>query len=70
MKINKIYIPSDSSSLSVGSEEVFKVFDDLLCNKNIDIVLVFAYEYFKDIKKFFGKFKVDFYKPIPFSKLK
>ena len=39
-------------------------------NKNIDIVLVFAYEYFKDIKKFFGKFKVDFYKPIPFSKLK
>ena len=38
MKINKIYIPSDSSSLSVGSEEVFKVFDDLLCNKNIDIV--------------------------------
>ena len=39
-------------------------------NKNIDIVLVFAYEYFKDIEKFFGKFKVDFYKPIPFSKLK
>ena len=39
-------------------------------NKNIDIVLVFAYEYFKDIEKFFGKFKVVFYKPIPFSKLK
>ncbi len=39
-------------------------------NKNIDIVLVFAYEYFTDIKKFFRKFKVDFYKPIPFSKLK
>ncbi len=39
-------------------------------NKNIDIVVVFAYEYFKDIKKFFGKIKVNFYKPIPFSKLK
>ena len=38
-------------------------------NKNIDIVLVFAYEYFKDIKKYFGKMKVKFYKPIPFRKL-
>ena len=44
MKINKIYIPSDSSSLSVGSEEVFKVFDDLLCNKNIDIVRSVQFE--------------------------
>ena len=39
-------------------------------NDKIDIVIVFAYEYFKDIKKFFGKVKVKFFKPIPFSKLK
>ena len=39
-------------------------------NNKIDIVIVFAYEYFKDIKKFFGKVKVKFFKPIPFSKLK
>ena len=38
-------------------------------NKNIDVVVVFAYEYFKDIKKFFKKIKVQFYKPIPFGKL-
>ncbi len=34
-----------------------------------DTVVVFAYEYFNDIKKFFGKNKVQFYKPIPFRKL-
>ena len=39
-------------------------------NKNIDIVLVFAYEYFKDIKKYFNKIKVKFYKPIPFGTLR
>ena len=39
-------------------------------NKNIDIVLVFAYEYFKDIKKYFKKIKVKFYKPIPFGTLR
>ena len=38
-------------------------------NKNIDVVIVFAYEYFKDIKKFFTKIKVQFFKPIPFGKL-
>ena len=39
-------------------------------NKNINIVVVFAYEYFKDIKKRFKGFKVKFYKPIPFKILK
>ena len=38
-------------------------------NKNINIVIVFAYEYFKDIKKFFRKINVKFFKPIPFVKL-
>jgi C-methyltransferase. len=38
-------------------------------NNKINIVIVFAYEYFKDIKKFFRNKKVNFYKPIPFSKL-
>ena len=35
----------------------------------IDTVIVFAYEYFNDIKKYFGKSKIQFYKPIPFRKL-
>ncbi len=39
-------------------------------NKKIDIVIVFAYEYFRDIKKNFKKLQVKFFKPIPFSKLK
>ncbi len=39
-------------------------------NERINIVIVFAYEYFNDIKKNFKKLKVKFYKPIPFSKLK
>ena len=37
--------------------------------KNIDVVIVFAYEYFIDIKKYFKNNKVLFYKPIPFGKL-
>jgi len=36
----------------------------------IDIVIVFAYEYFKDIKDKFQNIKVKFYKPIPFRKLR
>lgn len=39
-------------------------------NNSIDIVIVFAYEYFLDIKKHFKKFNVKFYKPIPFKILK
>ena len=39
-------------------------------NAKIDIVIVFAYEYFKDIKEKFINVKVVFYKPIPFRKLK
>ena len=35
----------------------------------IDTVIVFAYEYFNDIKKYFSKSKIQFYKPIPFRKL-
>jgi len=38
--------------------------------KKIDIVIVFAYEYFKDIKKKFKNLKVKFFKPIPFKELK
>ena len=38
--------------------------------KKIDIVVVFAYEYFKEIRKNFNKYKVKFYKPIPFGILK
>lgn len=36
----------------------------------IDIVIVFAYEYFEDIKKNFKKTNPIFYKPIPFKKIK
>ena len=39
-------------------------------NSKIKTVIVFAYEYFDDIKKQFKKLKVIFYKPIPFTKLK
>ncbi len=39
-------------------------------NNTINIVIVFAYEYFSDIKKLFKSKKIKFYKPIPFSKLK
>tara|TARA_B100001057_G_scaffold489485_1_gene575854 strand:+ start:322 stop:1503 length:1182 start_codon:yes stop_codon:yes gene_type:complete len=38
-------------------------------NTKINIVIVFAYEYFKDIKKHFKNKKIIFYKPIPFVKL-
>ena len=38
-------------------------------NNKINIVIVFAYEYFKDIKKHFKDKKIKFYKPIPFGKL-
>ncbi len=38
-------------------------------NNKINIVIVFAYEYFRDIKKFFKNKKVKFFKPIPFVKL-
>ena len=37
--------------------------------KKIDIVIVFAFEYFRDIKKNFKNCKVKFFKPIPFKKL-
>ena len=37
--------------------------------KKIDIVIVFAFEYFRDIKENFKNCKVKFFKPIPFKKL-
>ena len=40
-----------------------------IINSKVDIVIVFAYEYFQQIKKNF-KNKVVFYKPIPFTVLK
>ena len=36
-------------------------------NNSLDIIIVFAYEYFNDIKVKFKNFKVSFYKPIPFK---
>jgi len=39
-------------------------------NNKIDIVIVFAYEYFLEIKKKFKKLNVKFYKPIPLKILK
>ena len=38
-------------------------------NSKINIVIIFAYEYFNDIKKYFKNKNVKFYKPIPFGKL-
>ena len=38
-------------------------------NNDIDVVIVFAYEYFKEIKKHTKKLKCDYFKPIPFKKL-
>ncbi len=38
-------------------------------SKKIDIVIVFAYEYFNEIKKYFKNKNVEFYKPVPFIKL-
>ena len=39
-------------------------------NNKIDYVVVFAYEYFEEIKKKFKKIKVFFFKPIPFKEIK
>ncbi len=39
-------------------------------SSKIDVVIVFAYEYFSDIKKNFKYHKVKFFKPIPFRILK
>ena len=39
-------------------------------NNKIENVVVFAYEYFEEIKKKFKKIKVFFFKPIPFKKIK
>ena len=35
----------------------------------VSIIIVFAYEYFKEIKKHFKSEKIEFYRPIPFTKL-
>jgi len=39
-------------------------------NKKIDIMIVFAYEYFDQIKKNTKKYKCDYFQPIPFRVLK
>ena len=39
-------------------------------NNKIEYVVVFAYEYFEEIKKKFKKLNVFFFKPIPFRKIK
>tara|TARA_Y100001970_G_C14226355_1_gene855929 strand:- start:941 stop:2125 length:1185 start_codon:yes stop_codon:yes gene_type:complete len=38
-------------------------------NNKVNTVIVFAYEYFEDIRKNFKNLKINFYKPIPFKKL-
>ena len=38
------------------------------CN-NIDIIIVFAYEYFKEIKEFTKNYNCEYFQPIPFRKL-
>ena len=42
---------------------------DVNLNK-IDIVIVFAYEYFKEIKNNFKNKNIKFYKPFPFKRIK
>ena len=39
-------------------------------NNKIQNVIVFAYEYFDDIKMKFNKYNVIFFKPIPFKRIK
>jgi len=39
-------------------------------SENTKIVIVFAYEYIKEIRKNFKNIKAEFYKPIPFKKIK
>ena len=38
-------------------------------NFDVDIVIVFAYEYFKEIKNSTKNFNCEYYQPIPFKKL-
>ena len=38
-------------------------------SNNVDIIIVFAYEYFNEIKKLTKNYNCDYFKPIPFSKL-
>jgi len=44
--------------------------NDYIKNKKVDILVVFAYDYFKDIKKNTKKIKCKYYMPIPFKILK
>ena len=39
-------------------------------NKKLKVVVVFAYEYFRDIKNNFKNLNIKFYKPIPFKRIK
>ena len=39
-----------------------------ICN-NIDIIIVFAYEYFKEIKEITKNYNCEYFQPIPFRKL-
>jgi len=40
-----------------------------LIHENVDIMIVFAYDYFKDINKKTAQLNCEYYKPIPFTKL-
>ena len=42
---------------------------NLLKSNNIDIIIVFAYEYFKEIKEITKNYNCEYFQPIPFRKL-
>ena len=60
--------PLKQNKYSPGSHIKIVAMNNLNISK-VDIVIVFAYEYFSDIKKKFKSKKIKFFKPIPFKKL-
>ena len=75
LKINNKYInyiiddsPLKQNKYSPGSHIKIVAMNKLNISK-VDIVIVFAYEYFSDIKKKFKSKEIKFFKPIPFKKL-
>ncbi len=75
LKINSKFInyiiddsPLKQNKYSPGSHIKIVAMNKLNISK-VDIVIVFAYEYFSDIRKKFKSKKIKFFKPIPFKKL-
>ena len=74
-KINSKFInyiiddnPLKQNKYSPGSHIKIVAMNKLNISK-VDIVIVFAYEYFSDIRKKFKSKKIKFFKPIPFKEL-